>query len=109
MTYYSVVSMESVCIELKIAGLNDLEVLVCDIKNACLKADCRYQVWVVAGPKFGSEAGKNMLVRKAIYILKGSSTDSRDFLADTLNAMVYRPIYPDPYLWLRPAVNPDGK
>ena len=29
-------------------------------------ADYIEQVWVVSGTKFGSEAGKNMLVRKAL-------------------------------------------
>ena len=109
MTYSSVVSRDLVQIALTISVIFDLDVLACDIQNAYTGADCREQVWVVAGTKFGSEAGKNMLVSKAIYILKGSITESRDFLADTLNAMVYRPIYPDPCLWLCPEVNPDGK
>ena len=54
-------SRDSVQIALKIADLNDLDILACDIQSAYLTADCREQVWVVAGPDFGSEAGKNML------------------------------------------------
>ena len=49
MTYLSVVSRDSFRIALKIAALNDLDVLACDIHNAYLKADCRERVWVVAG------------------------------------------------------------
>ena len=45
----------------KIAVLNELDVLNCDIENINLMADCREQVWVVAGPEFGSKARKNML------------------------------------------------
>ena len=67
MTYLSVVSRDSVTIALPIAALNDLEVLSFDIQNAYLEADCRKQVWVVAGPEFGFEAGNNMLVRKVLY------------------------------------------
>ena len=59
--YSSVVSRDSVRIALTKSALNDLDMLACDIQNAYLTADCREQVWVVAGPEFGSEAGKNMM------------------------------------------------
>ena len=71
-TYSPVVSRESVRIALTIAALNYLDVLACDIQNAYLTADCRVQLWVLAGPNFGSEAGNKILVRKALYILKRS-------------------------------------
>jgi hypothetical protein len=57
----SVVSRDSVRIALTIAALNDLDALVCDIQNTSLTADCREKVWMIAGPEFGSECGKNML------------------------------------------------
>ena len=62
---------------------------------------------MTAGPKFGSEFGKNMLIRKALYGLKSSGAAFRAFQFDTLDAMGYRPRYSDPELWLRPAVKPD--
>ena len=40
LTYSSVVTWESVCIAFLIAGLNFLDVLACDIKNAYLNAPC---------------------------------------------------------------------
>ena len=49
MTYSSVVFRVSVWIALKIAALNDLDVLSCDIHNAYHNADCRERVWVVSG------------------------------------------------------------
>ena len=88
--------------------LNDLDVLTCDIQNAYLTENCRERVWVVAGPEFGSEAGNNMLVIKAFYVLKSSVPVFRSFLAETLDAIVYRPRYVVQGLWLQPAVNPDG-
>jgi hypothetical protein len=108
MTYSSVVSRDSVRIALTIAALNDLDIMACDIQNAYLMADCRERVWIVAGPEFGSEAGKNMLVKKALYGLKSSGAAFRAFLAETLDAMGYKPSYADPDVWLRPAVKPDG-
>ena len=102
------VSRDSVWIALKISALNYLNVLACDIQNAYLTADCRERVWLVSRPKFGSKAGKNMMVRKSLYGLKSSGAAFRAFLAETLNAMGYWPSYANPDLWLRPAVNPDG-
>jgi hypothetical protein len=108
MTYSSVVSRDSVRIALTIAALNDLDVLACDIQNAYLAADCRERVWTIAGTAFGSEAGQTMLITKALYGLKSSGAAFRAHLAETLDAMGYKPSYADPDVWLRPAVKPDG-
>ena len=108
MFYSSVVSRDSVRIALTIAALNDLDILACDIQNAYLTADCREKVWIKAGPEFGSEAGTNMIVRKALYGLKSSGAAFRAFLAKTLHDMDYVPTYADPDVWLRPATKPDG-
>ena len=51
---------------------------------------------MTAGPKFGSEFGKNMLIRKALYGLKSSGAAFRAFLSDTMYAMSYSPSYADP-------------
>ena len=101
-------SRGSVQIALKIAVLNDLYVLAYEIQNVYLMADRRERVWVVAGPKFGSEAGNNMLARKALYELKRYGAAFRAFLTETLDAMGYRPSYSDLDLWLQPELKPDG-
>jgi hypothetical protein len=108
MTYSSVVSRDSVCIALTIAALNDLEIMACDIQNAYLTADCREKCWTAAGPKFGSEAGLPMIIKKALYGLKSSGAAFRAHLTETLDAMGYKPSYADPDVWLRKAVKPDG-
>jgi hypothetical protein len=95
-------------IALTIAALNDLDILACDIQNAYLTTDCREKVWIIAGPEFGSEAGTNMLVNKALCGLKSSGAAFRAFLAETLDAMDYKPSYADPDVWIRPAVKPGG-
>ena len=99
-------SRDSVQISLIIASPNYLDVLACNIQNAYLMVNYREQVWVSAGPEFGSKAIKNILVRKSLYQLKSSGAAFMAFLAETLDAMGYRPSYAD--LWLRPAVKPDG-
>jgi hypothetical protein len=107
MTYSSVVSRDSVRIALTIAALNDLDIMACDIQNAYLTADCREKCWTAAGPEFGSEAGLPMIIKKALYGLKSSGAAFRAHLAETLDAMGYKPSYADPDVWLRPAVKPD--
>ena len=108
LTYSSVVSRDSVRIALTIAALNDLQVLACDIQNAYLTAQCREKIWIKAGPEFGSEAGKLMLVVRALYGLKSSGAAFRALLAETLYDLGYVPTKADPDVWIRPAVKANG-
>ena len=66
------VSCESVRIAFAVAALNKLDVLVADIGNAYLNADCREKVYTIAGPEFGSNAGKHIVITRALYGLKSS-------------------------------------
>lgn len=66
-TYSSVVSRDGICIVLNIVALNDLNVPVCDIKNNYLIAKCREKIWTRAGPKFGSDQGKFVIVVLSLY------------------------------------------
>ena len=50
LTYASVVSRDLVRIALKLAALNGIDILACDIQNAYLTAQCREKIWTVAGP-----------------------------------------------------------
>jgi len=100
LTYSAVVSRDSVRIALTIAALNDLSVLACNIQNAYLTAECREKVWTRAGPEFGSDAGKIMLVVRALNGLKSSGAAFRALLAETLYNLNYRPTKADPDVWL---------
>jgi hypothetical protein len=108
LTYASVVSRDSVQIELTIAALNNLQVLACDIQNSYLTADCREWIWTCAGPEFGSEAGTIFLVKKALYGLKSAGAAFRALLAETLHDIGYAPTRADPDVRLRPVVKGDG-
>ena len=55
--YLSVVSRNSLCITLKVAALNGLKILACDIQNMYLLAPCCKKVYCIAGADFGSEVG----------------------------------------------------
>jgi hypothetical protein len=108
LTYSSVVSRDSVRIALLIAALNGLELMSCDIQNAYLNADCRERIYTIAGPEFGSDKGKVMLIRKALYGLKSSGAVFRALLSETLRDMGYVATKADPDVYIRPAKKPDG-
>jgi hypothetical protein len=108
LTYSSVVARDSVRIALTAAALNGLDILVCDIEGAYLTAKCREKVYIVAGPEFGSEQDKIMVVKMALYGLKSSGAAFRSKLAGVLHDMGYRPTYADPDVWLKAATKPGG-
>ena len=99
LTYSSVISRDSVHIALTIAALNNLSVMACDIQNAYLTTDFREKIWMHAGPEFGSESGSIMIVKKALYGLKGSSTAFRAHLAENLHDIGFIPTRADPDVW----------
>ena len=108
LTYSSVVSRDSVHIALTIAALNELSVMACNIQNAYLTAECREKIWTRAGPECGCESGSIMIVKKALYGLKGSGAAFRAHLAENLHDIGFIPTRTDPDVWCRPAVKADG-
>ena len=103
LTYSSVFSRDSVLI-----ALNGLQVMVCDIQNAYLTADCWEKIWTRAGPEFGSEAGTIMFIRKALYGLRSSGAAFHAHLAETLSDIGFIPTRADPDVWRQPAGKEDG-
>ena len=99
LTYSSVVSRDSVHIALTIAALNELSVMACDIQNGYLTAGCRERIWTRAGPEFGSESGSIMIVKKALYGLKGSGAAFRAHLAEKLQDIGFIPTHAEPDVW----------
>ena len=108
-TYSSVMSRDSVRIMLLTAALNGLQVMVCDIQNAYLTANCREKIWTYAGPEFGSERGTPMIIKKALYGLKSSGAVFQAHLAETLHDIGFKLSKADPDVWMRPAVKPTGE
>ena len=107
LTYSSVVSRDSVRIAFLLAALNGLDIKVCDIQNAYLTADCREKIYTIAGPEFGSERGKIMIVKNALYGLKSSGAAFRALLAERLYEIGFEPSKADPDVLTRPGVKSD--
>ena len=49
-----------------------------------------------------------MIVKMALYGLKSSGAAFRAKLAGVIHDIGYTPSKTDPYVWIRPAVKPDG-
>ena len=108
MTYSSVVSRETVRVALLIAALNGLDVCAADIGNAYLNAPCKERIWIIAGPEFGEDAGKPMIIERALYGLKSSGAAWRQMLSASIKKMNFISSKGDPDLYYKPATKPDG-
>ena len=107
-TYSSVVSRDSVRIFFLLAALNDVDILACDLQNAYVNAETKEKVWFRAGHELGSDAGKIIVIVRALYGLKSSGARWRQHMAQSLRNAGFKSCLADPDVWLRPAVKPDG-
>jgi hypothetical protein len=65
-------------------------------------------MWILAGPEFGSEAGKNDCEKVIAWIEELWSSVQSLPGRDARCKKDYVPSYADPDVWLRLAVKPDG-
>jgi hypothetical protein len=100
-TYASVISRETVSIALLMAALNNLEVKAGDVLNAYVTAPVTEKVWTVLGPEFGPDAGKNVIIVRALHGLKSSGAAFRAHLASFMRQMGYTSCKADPDLWYK--------
>ena len=91
------------------AGLNDLDILSCDIANAYLNAECTEKLWYEAGAEFGSDKGKVMILGKAVCGLKSAANAWRQTLLEVIQGMGYVPNKGDQDLYTRKAKNSKGE
>ena len=97
-------SGDSVRLAFLIAGLNDLDILACDVTNAYLNAPCRKKVWFVGGKDTGEDFGKVCVVEGALYGLKSSGASWRNMLAETIvHDLGFEPTRADSDVYRRPA------
>jgi Reverse transcriptase (RNA-dependent DNA polymerase) len=82
--YATVVSGDSVRIAFLITALNDLDILSCDIGNSYLNAPCREKIWFQAGKECGEDAGKAMVLKRALYSLKSAGASWRAMFSNSI-------------------------
>jgi hypothetical protein len=90
------------------AALNDLDVLGADIQNAFLTAPNCEKCWITAGPEFGPDEGKNLLVICALYGLKSASFSFRSYATEKLDDMGFKSSTADSDVWMQPTVKANG-
>ena len=62
--------------------------------------NCRTRVW--------SNAGKHIVITRALYGLKSSGAARRAHLASTMTDLNFTLCQADPDVWMQPAVKPDS-
>ena len=94
---------------IKCLCLNNLKVLCADVSNAYLNAECAERVCFKAGPEFGQDEGKWIIIRRALYGLKSSANAWRSHLARVLeHDLNFVPCKADRDVWMREAERQDG-
>ena len=99
----TVCSLSAVCTVLFLAELNDLKLTSIDIGNVYLKAKTTEKVYTVAGPEFGEDQGKIMIILQALYGLQSSGARWHEVLVDALRSMGWRNSPCEPDVWYRDA------
>jgi hypothetical protein len=107
MTYESVVSRESVKIELNLSALNDVNVNMADIENDYLTAPITEKVWTLLAPKFGDDNGKRALVVRALYGLKSAGAEFGNHLAKYMKHLGWSPFHAYRDLCMKTETCPD--
>ena len=79
-THSSVVSRDSVQLAFLVSGLNDLDIMACNISNTCLNAPCGEKIWFQGGKDTCQDEGKVLIVDLAHHGLHSSGASLRNML-----------------------------
>ena len=101
LTYSSVFSIDSVCIEFTLTDIFYLDIWACDIGNSFLSAKCGDKIWTKSGTVFGNYKGKVMTIIKDLHGLKSSGAAWRALLAEMILELGYKPSISDMYVWAK--------
>ena len=109
-TYAGVVSRESIRIALTYASLNKLQVYAADIQNAYLQAPSSQKHYIECGAEFGKEnIGRKALIKRTLYGGKTAGRDFHNHLRECMQHIHFKSCLADPDVWMRPAVDLNGK
>ena len=109
-TYAGVVSRETVRIALTYAALNEIPIMVADIRNAYLQAPASEKHYIVCGSEFGPEnKGRIALIKRALYGGKSAGFDFWQHLRSCMEFLGFHSCKSDPELWMRKAQKPNGE
>jgi hypothetical protein len=82
--------------------LNDIDIISCDLKSACLNAPCWEKIWFEGGIECGEDQGKVRVVVHSLYELKSAGAAFWSSLAQILRDVGYDSrTKADPDVWIR--------
>jgi hypothetical protein len=90
-TYFSVVSLCSMRIDIAAAELNELDLMVGGISSAYIEAYTQEKVCFFGGPEFGPLEGHLLVIVFALYGLRTSGARWHDRYADVMHIMDFYP------------------
>jgi hypothetical protein len=99
--YSGVVSLRGIRTLIFFAELNNLDTWVTDIGNAYLEAVTSEKLFIIAGPEFGEQQGRTLIIYKALYGLRTSGLRWHDRFADVLRSQGFLPCVAEPDIWMR--------
>ena len=99
---------ESARLAFLIAELNSVDVMSCDLENACLDVPCQEKIWFEGSPECGEDHGKILILAGALHGLKIMGASWRATLAEVLEDLAFKSVRADPDMWIRLAVQDDG-
>ena len=104
--YSGVVSLRGLRACIFIGELNGTPAWGTDISSAYLCAKTSEKVCIEAGPEFGSQAGRLLIVDKALYGLCLSRKAFNQLLTDVLHSLGFEPTRAKPSIYIRPCPDP---
>ena len=79
-----------------------LKQLCGDVANPYVNAETSHKFYVkVSGPKFCDQAGKTIVIRKALYGLSASGADWYRHFSSTLRSIIFIPTIFDRDVWIK--------
>ena len=107
-TYSLVVSRENIRITFLVVALNNLDIMMLDIKNAYLMAPVTETIYNILRPELSKNEGNTGVIVREIYGLKLSWVGFRKFFAETLMDLGFRLCLVDADMWCKPATTKMG-
>ena len=111
-TDVQVYSSQVIPISVKLVGVVSdkvrLKQLCGDVANPYVNAETSHKFYVkVAGPEFCDQAGKMIVIRKALYVLSASGADWYRHFSSTLRSIIFIPTIFDRDVWIKLAESGD--
>ena len=105
-TYASVVSRETVRIDLTLTALNYFTVKASDIQNAYFTVSVTEKIWKILGPAYGEDTVRKAIVVCDLYGLKSAGAAFWNHLVTCMHNLGFLSCPTNLNLWIKPTIIP---